>query len=159
MSDYLPKVRNNICAECPWARGSAPGWTGPASPDTWASTASTDQVILCHMTMTEIRDGKAVMTNPDLRQCAGAAQFRTNIYKSPRNPTIATAEERTTEKVFATSAEFYEHHQAVYAKRHAPPTTRVPCPYCGKRVALTTTGKLHAHNRSDGQRCIRKSPN
>jgi uncharacterized Zn finger protein (UPF0148 family) len=33
---------------------------------------------------------------------------------------------------------------------------RVRCPYCGKRVALTSTGKLHGHkDRLLQMRCIR----
>ena len=35
---------------------------------------------------------------------------------------------------------------------------RATCPYCGKRVALTKTGKLHAHNDPSSKKpCVRKS--
>ena len=36
---------------------------------------------------------------------------------------------------------------------------RVTCPYCGKRVALTRTGKLYAHlDRATKRRCVRRWP-
>lgn len=38
-------------------------------------------------------------------------------------------------------------------------TRRSTCPYCGKRVALTSTGKLHAHrDPATKNPCIRRSP-
>jgi hypothetical protein len=36
---------------------------------------------------------------------------------------------------------------------------RATCPYCGKRVALTPTGKLHAHvDPATGKPCVRTHP-
>jgi hypothetical protein len=38
-------------------------------------------------------------------------------------------------------------------------TKRATCPYCAKRVALTKTGKLHAHNDpATKRRCVRRNP-
>jgi hypothetical protein len=36
---------------------------------------------------------------------------------------------------------------------------RAKCPYCSKRVALTSTGKLYAHtDPATGKPCVRRSP-
>lgn len=46
------------------------------------------------------------------------------------------------------------------AETKKKPTRRATCPYCGKRVAVTPLGYLHAHNDpATGKRCVRKTTN
>jgi predicted dithiol-disulfide oxidoreductase (DUF899 family) len=103
----LPPATVKACRECPWLRDSRPGHLGPIDADDWLLVAHSDAPIACHMTLT--CDDPAWET-PGLRQCAGSAQFRSNVFKSPRNPAVATADQRDDSQVFGTSDEFREHH-------------------------------------------------
>lgn len=99
------EARKNPCNECPWRRRSIRGWTGPIDPIDWVDQAHGDGPIHCHKTITDGMD----LDDPDLVQCAGAARFRANVFKNPRNPTAAVGP-RDKEKIFASNAEFLEHH-------------------------------------------------
>jgi hypothetical protein len=106
MSLNLPEVTNTPCNECPWRRNSAPGHLGPYSAQTWAEMAHGEGAIACHVTIT----GES-WDDPGMRQCAGAATFRTNVLKLPRNPAVATSDEPDHERIFSSSAEFISHHE------------------------------------------------
>lgn len=83
------------CTDCPWAREALPGWTGSLSPLDWLNAAHGEARIECH-----------VYNGP---QCAGVAIYRANVCKTPRDPaTLQLPADR--EKVFATPAEFLQHH-------------------------------------------------
>lgn len=86
------------CNDCPWRRVALKGWLGPLSAEEWAFLATTDEPILCHQVLTTTRE-----------ECYGAAIFRANIAKLPRDLRI---QRRPADKVtvFGTLAEFLEHH-------------------------------------------------
>lgn len=83
------------CGDCPWRRDSVPGWLGGLPPDAWLRGAHGDERIDCH-TLTGA-------------QCAGAAIYRANVAKRPRDPeTLVLPANR--ERVFARPDEFRAHH-------------------------------------------------
>jgi hypothetical protein len=92
------------CRDCPWRRGAARGWLGPMTGEEWIDAAHGEGAIACHLTI-PAGGGWGDAT----QQCAGAAAFRANVCKQPRNPTIAVGPER--DDVFASDAEFLEHHR------------------------------------------------
>ena len=53
--------------------------------------------------------------DPAIRQCAGAAIFRGNICKTPRNPQIERRD-ADYELVFSWDNEFIEHHTEMYER-------------------------------------------
>jgi hypothetical protein len=107
----LPPVAANICAECPWVRDSEPGHLGPYTAERWLEIAHSDTAIACHKTIIEIdSEGLGDWEDPHMRQCAGAATFRSNVAKKPRDPQVVTLP-RDYVDVFANNAEFIEHHK------------------------------------------------
>lgn len=96
--DAVPakKQHETPCTDCPWGRHSLPGWLGGESADNWLKEAHGDHPIPCH-----------VLTGA---QCAGAAVYRANVLKRPRNPETLTLPPDK-DKVFATPAEFKTHHE------------------------------------------------
>lgn len=100
--DVLPPAVSSPCNECPWRRSSAPGHLGPYSAQQWVRIAHGESAIACHKTIVISGEWEGA------RQCAGAAAFRANVCKSPRNPTVASGPGR--EDVFQTNSEFVEHH-------------------------------------------------
>jgi hypothetical protein len=100
----LPEVTSKPCNECPWRREHAPGWLGPLTAEEWVELAHSDEPIACHLTIQ--KDGEFYGT----RQCAGAAQYRTNVFKSPRDPEVATAGARDDSAIFGSAREFLVHH-------------------------------------------------
>lgn len=109
----LPPACSAPCNECPWVRTATAGWLGPLEPELWIATAHSEEPIACHMTIKRTDgDGHGDWADPAMRQCAGAAIFRLNVHKLPKNPTEATyLAERDEALVFATNAEFIEHHR------------------------------------------------
>jgi hypothetical protein len=61
--------------------------------------------IACHLTIR--KDGEWV---EGTRQCAGAARFRANVCKSPRDPSVREGCRPDHERVFSTVQEFNDHH-------------------------------------------------
>lgn len=103
--EALPEVAATPCVECPWRRDSAQGWLGPYPAERWLEIVHGEAPIACHVTLQESGSWEGA------RQCAGAAQYRTNVFKSPRNPDIATADEADDTKVFGRDHEFLAHHE------------------------------------------------
>ena len=91
----------NPCSDCPFSRKALRGWLGGATPEAYERLAHSDARVMCH-----------VISN---QQCAGMASYRTSICKSPRpdgqSPPILELPANT-RKVFASKAEFLEHHEA-----------------------------------------------
>jgi len=104
----LPEATVRPCNECPWRVDSAPGWLGPYDEDEWVMLAHSDEPIACHITIEE--EGEWETGN--IRQCAGAGQYRRNIAKRPRNPEVYVADDRDDVNVFATPMAFTQHHGA-----------------------------------------------
>jgi hypothetical protein len=98
------------CHDCPFARDAINGWLGTMSIDEWIAAVRGESRIDCH-----------ALEGP---QCAGAAIYRANICKRPRDRSLlALAADRT--RVFANAVEFREHHSKPpqpQAKR--PPTLK-----------------------------------
>lgn len=83
------------CSDCPWARDSLPGWLGGPDADTWLRAAHGEERIDCHTLQGA--------------ECAGAAVYRANVHKTPRDPEVLRLP-KDPERVFASPAEFKEHH-------------------------------------------------
>lgn len=108
----IPKPTPSPCSECPWRRRSVPGFLGPHKPEEWCEIAHSDAPIACHKTVvvTDPIERTGSWTHPKLRQCRGAAIFRANVCKTPRNPNRAVGPEDK-ESVFASNDEFINHHR------------------------------------------------
>lgn len=104
--DNLPDVTVRPCNECPWLRTARPGHLGPNTAKEWAEMAHGESPVACHETITH-----ADQDWRELRQCAGMAIFRANIFKTPRHPKVARAKEPDTDRVFAWDDEFIAHHE------------------------------------------------
>ena len=90
------------CIDCPFARKALPRWLAGYSPGWWMRVAHGDGRMECH-TRNEVGGKKA-------HQCAGAAIFRANVFKSPRDPAVMQLERDKT-LVFANDREFRVHHE------------------------------------------------
>ena len=107
----LPPVAAKPCNECPWRRDSAPGHLGPNSAEEWVEMAHGEVAIACHKTIV-VEPGETTgdWAHPKMRQCAGVAIFRRNVFKEPRNEQIVTLP-RDTETIFGWNDEFIAHHR------------------------------------------------
>ena len=110
----------NPCNECPWRRSHPAGWLGPMSADEWIVLALSDEPIACHQTIPEgfnvIDDSlEREYATVEMTQCAGAAIFRANISKLPRDRAIGRLP-KDPERVFAHPGEFKNHHQRTKAR-------------------------------------------
>ena len=103
----LPEATVTICNDCPWRRESLNGWLGPFTAEQWIALAHSDEPIACHQTIEEEDSWEGAF------QCAGAAQYRKNIAKLPKNPEVAIAANVDRETVFSRPAEFTAHHTNV----------------------------------------------
>lgn len=83
------------CSDCPLARTALPGWLGDGTVDEWIQMLHGETHIDCH-----------TMIGP---QCAGAAIYRANVCKTPRDRRLLRLRPDTA-TVFATPLEFKEHH-------------------------------------------------
>lgn len=83
------------CRDCPWARKSLRGWLGGATAQEWVEAVHGEAKIDCHTATV---------------QCAGAAIFRGNVFKLPRNTTCLKLPSNR-EIVFGTDSEFFNHHE------------------------------------------------
>lgn len=101
----LPEATKTPCNECPWRRNAARGWLGPFDAEQWVALAHGEEAIACHKTI-EVEDD---WTQPGIRQCAGAATYRGNVAKRPRDPEVALLP-ADRDAVFANPREFTEHH-------------------------------------------------
>jgi len=83
------------CSDCPWGRTALPGWLGSMTIDEWLAAARGEARMDCH-----VASGA---------QCAGAAIYRRNTGKLPRDPAVLRLEADRA-LVFATPMEFQAHH-------------------------------------------------
>lgn len=103
-TDPTPVLARKPCSECPWRRESARGWLGPHPVAAWVALALSDTAIACHKTI-EIDE----TWTPKTLQCAGAADFRANIAKLPRDSAVLVGQRN--DAVFALPQEFIDHHE------------------------------------------------
>lgn len=108
MTKQYPPTTPRPCIECPWVRTATPGHLGPSTAEEWCEVAHSDLPVACHLTVRPGQGGK--WDDGVVRQCAGAAIFRANISKTPRNPSIARGEPDR-KLVFAWDDEFVAHHE------------------------------------------------
>ncbi len=101
--DNQPPVTSRPCNDCPWRKQSLPGWLGPMAAEDWVALAMSDQPVACHMTLDEDFSWEGAF------QCAGAADFRANICKLPRDPDVARG--APNDAVFSSPAEFVAYHK------------------------------------------------
>ena len=83
------------CSDCPWRRDALNGWLGDTTKEEWVQAAHGEAQIDCHTLIPA--------------QCAGAAIYRANVCKTPRDPSYLTLPSNR-DKVFASPKEFLEHH-------------------------------------------------
>lgn len=100
----LPPATPHACNDCPWRRNAVAGWLGPYDADQWVQLAHSDEPIACHETIVDDESWT------EAKQCRGAAQYRANVAKAPRDPDIAVGP-TDREGIFANPAEFKEYHQ------------------------------------------------
>ncbi len=84
------------CSDCPWRQNSLKGWLNGELPDAWLADVHGEQRIDCH-----------VLIGP---QCAGAAIYRGNICKHPRQKDLLVLPPDRV-KVFGSPMEFKKHHE------------------------------------------------
>ncbi len=83
-----------------------PGWLGPHTAEEWVAGAHGEDEIACHMSIKE--DGEW----DGAKQCRGAAMYRANVAKRPRNPDVAVGPVDR-ELVFSRPDEFTTHHASL----------------------------------------------
>ena len=76
--------------------------------DEWVACAHSDEPIACHMTFTEDDD----WDQEGIKQCRGAAIYRANVCKSPRDREVVVGP-ADRETIFANPMEFKAHHAHV----------------------------------------------
>lgn len=91
--------------DCPFARTALPGWLGTVTAQEWVATLHGDGRIDCH-----------AISGP---QCAGAAIYRANVCKLPRDKSqLALPADR--KLVFSGPGEFLRHHEKSKTKKVGP---------------------------------------
>jgi hypothetical protein len=84
------------CSDCPWRRDALPGWLGSMTADEWTAAVHGEASVECHTLLGA--------------QCAGAAIYRANICKLPRDPRqLRLPKDRAA--VFGRPGEFISHHE------------------------------------------------
>lgn len=106
--EYPPAVPK-VCNDCPWRRVATPGWLGPHDAVEWLEMIHGETPIACHQTIVSNEEGEGDWEHESMRQCRGAAIFRANVAKHPRQPSVALGP-ADDETVFSTNAEFIAHH-------------------------------------------------
>jgi len=91
-----PRQITKPCSDCPWARDALNGWHGGNTIDEWLAFAHSETHIECHV-------------HPNV-QCAGAAIYRSNVGKLPRDRGLLMLPEDRA-MCFASPREFTEHHE------------------------------------------------
>lgn len=101
-TEEYPPTTATPCSECPWRKKALAGWLGPNTAKEWIRIAHGEGAIACHKTVRKSGDWEGAS------QCAGAAAFRANVGKRPRNPNIASGPPR--DDVFDDNHDFVDYH-------------------------------------------------
>lgn len=99
-----PVQHTRPCTDCPFRRDSLKGWLGGSTPMAFVAAAQGDGRMDCH-----------VIVN---RECAGAAIFRSNICKRPRDPYVLRLPANR-DDVFSSPVEFQAHHTSKFKGKRA----------------------------------------
>ncbi len=126
MKSQPTKQHTTPCHDCPWRRNALSGWTGSLSPEQWTKEAHAESVIYCHTTF--------------FAQCVGAAIFRSNVCKVPRDPSTLMLP-RDTDRVFAHDVEFITYHTKDGRSPYVPASENPSDRRQKTRVGLTQTSE------------------
>jgi hypothetical protein len=94
---HAERQHEKPCGDCPFSRKAIPGWLGDGTVESWLADAHGETQINCH-----------TLIGP---QCAGAATYRSNVYKRPHSRAILLLP-RDEKLVFTTAREFKAHHES-----------------------------------------------
>jgi hypothetical protein len=98
-SDEAPRStvqHKRPCTDCPFARTALRGWLGELTREEWVEVLHGEERVLCH-----------AILGPE---CAGAAIYRSNVCKMPRDVTLLKLP-ADRQLVFASPGEFVRHHE------------------------------------------------
>lgn len=111
-------VCDGPCKVCPFRRVALPGWLGEGSPADFIGSIFREQPLPCHNTIDyRRRDWLAAWIEGRRgKMCMGALIFTANIGKVPRFPDIIPIVEPDEDLVFATTKEFFDHHNNAAVK-------------------------------------------
>lgn len=114
------KQHERPCAQCPFRRGSTPGWLGGLTPEEFRELAQSETRMACH-----VRAGHHVNykhPDPTLPQCAGRAIYWANQCKQARDTSLLRLPSDPV-TVFKWPKEFIEYHSCtVHRKPSESPT-------------------------------------
>ena len=99
----LPVATVSPCNDCPWRRRSVAGWLGPYTAEEWVELVHSDDPIACHRTIQGDGSWQGAL------QCRGAASYRANLAKLPRDHAVVVGPHD--DAVFNSPSEFLAHHQ------------------------------------------------
>lgn len=105
----FPETTPSPCNECPWRTKAVPGHLGPYTAHDWIKIVHGEQPIACHKTIVPGPNGVGDWEHPRMRQCRGAAIFRSNVGKLPKHPEIETGPYGGGD-VFETNDDFVIYH-------------------------------------------------
>lgn len=105
--------RETPCAECPFARHVTPGKLGGSPIEVYIGQAYGPFYLPWHSDYEPDSRERFDKGGAQVRQCAGAAIFRSNIGVAELMPDGMHQLPKDTEKVFATRGEFIAHHSEV----------------------------------------------
>jgi hypothetical protein len=95
-----PTQHKKPCVDCPFGRIAVKGWI-PETPEGWLQKAHGEGRFECHTTKRH---------DDEPWQCAGAATFRANVCKAPRDRSLLVLPQNK-KLVFASNQEFFDHHR------------------------------------------------
>ena len=115
-----PKVRAEICGECPFRREGMAGWLGANKPEEFVVNALTDVSLACHMMVNqEQKKIDFLKAEAEAPRCRGALTLMRNVAKLPRNAKMMALVKTVPadrERVFSSSKEFVEFHNNAKVK-------------------------------------------
>lgn len=94
------KQHTKACIDCPFGRLAVSGWLADKTPEEWIFCIHGEGRMECH---TKLEAPRVAW------QCAGAAIFRANVFKVPRDPKLLILP-ASDKLVFGSNLEFWEHH-------------------------------------------------
>jgi hypothetical protein len=109
-----PKQHDKPCSDCPFARTALRGWM-PSPPMEWVMMAHGEGRIECHTLLPPASEGSRRGPGERKRagyECAGAAIYRSNVCKSPRDKTLLVLPQDK-KLVFVSPKEFLAHHETM----------------------------------------------
>lgn len=112
------------CKECPFLRGSAPGYLGASTPEEFMQQVRTEHSMPCHMTVDYEDAGWQEQLETTAKRCRGSLVFLKNNCKLPREPDYSAAVQETTANrtaVFSNAQEFLEHHTSLIQRARKAP--------------------------------------